>query len=136
MERLWAVAWLLGEGMQSGLAERGLTLARAELLWQLQRNGACAQSALSAALRVTPRNITGLVDALEADGLVARSAHPSDRRATLVSLTEKGKATTAAMGRDQERFARELFADASSEELASLVGWLDRLLGRIRARLD
>jgi DNA-binding MarR family transcriptional regulator len=91
---------------------------------------------LSAALRVTPRNITGLVDALEADGLVARSAHPSDRRATLVSLTEKGKATTAAMGRDQERFARELFADASSEELASLVGWLDRLLGRIRARLD
>ncbi len=135
MERLWALAWLLGEGMQSGLAERGLSLPRAELLWQLQRNGACAQSALSEALRVTPRNITGLVDALEKDGLVARSAHPSDRRVTLVSLTQKGTATTAAMRRDQDQFAQELFAGAPSQELASLVGLLDRLLGRIRARL-
>lgn len=135
MERLWALAWLLGEGMQSGLAERGLSLPRAELLWQLQRNGACAQSTLSVALRTTPRNVTGLVDALEADGLVARSAHPSDRRATLVSLTEKGKAATAAMRRDQDRFAQEVFAGASSEELAALASWLDRLLGRIRVRL-
>jgi DNA-binding MarR family transcriptional regulator len=30
------------------------------------------------------------VDGLEAEGLVARKAHPSDRRATLVSLTDKG----------------------------------------------
>ena len=135
MERLWAVAWLLGEGMQSGLAERGLSLPRAELLWQLQRNGACAQSALSEALRTTPRNVTGLVDSLEADGLVARSSHPSDRRATLVSLTEKGKATTAAMRRDQDRFAQELFAGANSEELATLTSWLDRLIDRIRSGL-
>ncbi|MEN3610618.1 MarR family transcriptional regulator [Plantactinospora sp. ZYX-F-223] len=43
---------------------------------------------LSQALKCTPRNVTGLVDALEAAGFVARSAHPTDRRATVVSLTQ------------------------------------------------
>lgn len=90
---------------------------------------------LSEALRVTPRNVTGLVDSLEGDGLVARSAHPSDRRATLVTLTAKGKAVTAAMRRDQDRFAQDLFSGASSEELASLVSLLDRVMSRVRSAL-
>jgi DNA-binding MarR family transcriptional regulator len=44
---------------------------------------------LAEALEVTPRNITALVDALEAGGLVRRGGHASDRRVTLVELTDK-----------------------------------------------
>ena len=44
---------------------------------------------LADALEVTPRNITALVDGLEGEGLVQRSAHPTDRRVTLVELTDK-----------------------------------------------
>ena len=131
LQRLWALALILGQGMQSGLAERGLTLARAHVIWQLQQDGAITQRALSRALRVTPRNVTGLVDGLEADGLVARAAHPTDRRATLVSLTPKGVQVAEAMRRDQDGFAQLLFRDASARELDAFVTMLDRILGRI-----
>jgi len=34
--------------------------------------------------------MTALVDSLEAEGLVRRKPHPTDRRATMVELTEDG----------------------------------------------
>lgn len=42
-----------------------------------------------------PRNVTGLLDALTDKGYVARQPHPTDRRATLVSLTDHGRTTIA-----------------------------------------
>ncbi len=39
------------------------------------------QRALADALQVTPRNVTGLVDALADSGFVERAPHPTDRRA-------------------------------------------------------
>lgn len=131
LERLWGVAALLGDGMQAGLAERGLTLARAGLIWELQRNGPVTQRTLSRMLRVTPRNVTGLVDALEADGIVARKAHPSDRRATLVSLTEKGVSLGRALRREQDGFAQRLFDGFAADDLSAFTAVLDRVLARI-----
>ena len=131
LERLWAVATVLGGGMQAGLAERGLTLARAGLIWQLQQHGPVTQQALSRVLRVTPRNVTGLVDALEADGIVVRNAHPSDRRATLVSLTDKGASLARAMRRDQDDFAQRIFEGFTQDELTAFTAFLDRVLARI-----
>jgi len=132
LERLWAVAAVLSGGMATGLAERGLTLARASLLWQLQRSGPSTQHALSRALRVTPRNVTGLVDALEADHLVSREPHPTDRRATLVTLTSQGTALARAMKRDQDGFAQTLFDGVSDADLAAFVRMLDRIVLGIR----
>jgi DNA-binding MarR family transcriptional regulator len=135
MQGLWTLTILLGEGMQGGLAERGLTVARATLLWQLQLAGPSTQNSLSLALRVTPRNITGLVDALEADGLVARNPHPSDRRATVVSLTDEGSSMVRAMGRDQDRFAQELFGDVAAAELETFNKVLDQVVTQVRHSL-
>lgn len=129
------MALLLSEVMERGLAERGLTLARAHLLWVLLEGGASTQRRLSQALRVTPRNITGLVDALEADGLVARTPHPSDRRATLVTLTEKGVAVASGMRRDQAQGAQQLFGGVTPAELATFTKVVDLLLDRLRSTL-
>lgn len=41
-------------------------------------------------LGVTPRNVTALMDALEAQGLVERVADPTDRRAVIARLTPAG----------------------------------------------
>ncbi len=42
-------------------------------------------------LGVAPTVITGLVDRLEARGLIRREAHPSDRRRIQLVLTERGR---------------------------------------------
>lgn len=132
VEQLYELAVLLGDAMERGLAERGLTLARAELLWRLLRSGPATQRELSEDLRCTPRNVTGLVDALETAGLVERRPHPTDRRATLVTLTDAGARVAATMNAGYRETGRELFDEFSDDELSAFVGGMDRVLGRIR----
>ena len=115
-DRLLEVAVLLGKDMSSAFEGTGLTTARTHLLWVLHQLGPSTQAALALALEVTPRNISGLVDALEASGYVARSAHPSDRRATLVSLSEVGENTMRRMAEDHRRINAVLTAAVSDPE--------------------
>ena len=132
LERLFELAVVLAEAMERGLAERGLTRARAEVLWRLGRQSPVTQRELSQALQCTPRNVTGLVDALEAAGFVRRSAHPTDRRATLVELTEQGRTAVGAMHAEYQQLAALLFGDLAAADLANFVATLDRVLVRLR----
>lgn len=132
LERLFELALLLTDGMERGLAERGLSRARAELLWRLRARSPMTQRELSQELRCTPRNVTDLVDALETAGLVARGPHPTDRRATLVSLTDRGTAAAARMQAEYRQFAAELFRDVPPAELASFAKVVDHTLSRLR----
>jgi DNA-binding MarR family transcriptional regulator len=46
---------------------------------------------LAAGLGLSARNLTTVADSLEADGLVVRAADPTDRRATLLERTGRGR---------------------------------------------
>jgi DNA-binding MarR family transcriptional regulator len=133
LDRLFELAEVLGAMMERGISEHGLTRARAGLLWALFHDGQMTQRALAARLRVTPRNVTGLLDALEADGLVARAAHPSDRRATLVSLTEPGRTLAAGLRGGRDAMALELFGDMPADQLAAIQDGLETVIARLRA---
>ena len=90
-------------------------------------------SDLSDRLGVTPRNITKLVDGLESEGLVIRSPHPDDRRATIVTLTAAGEVVTKeSMLRNEA--TRELFSELSDRDRADFVRVLTRLLEALDTR--
>jgi DNA-binding MarR family transcriptional regulator len=93
------------------------------------------QRVLAEALKVTPRAITGLVDALVEGDLVTRESHPSDRRATLVTLTASGKKLTAMLKRDHRALARALFAQMSRREFDSFARGLAAVNTNLRAHL-
>jgi DNA-binding MarR family transcriptional regulator len=99
----------------------------------LHHGGPRTQRELSQALKCTPRNVTGLADALEAAGFVARSPHPTDRRATVVSLTPQGTALVSDWHRDRADGTAHLLGDTSAAELTTFVTVLDRVLGHLRA---
>ena len=63
-------------------------------------------------LHIVPRSATSVVDDLEAAGLVARHLDPADRRASLVALTDAGRALLAQ--------ARSLRAEANEQFVARL----------------
>ena len=132
-QRLFELGVRLADTMDRGLAERGLTRARAELLWRLRRHGPQAQRALSVLLECTTRNVTGLVDALEAGGYVQRRPHPTDRRATLVDLTPRGTDAARRMEREASAASRDLFVGIEPSELAAFSATLDRVLVRMGA---
>lgn len=72
---------------QAGFRSRGLPTPQLHLLSALRFGGPRRLRDPSGELGVIARNVTGLVDALQGDGLVERLPQPSDRRPTLVRLT-------------------------------------------------
>jgi DNA-binding MarR family transcriptional regulator len=133
LDALFGLAEVLAAMMERGVAERGLTRARAGLLWALHHDGPVTQGALARTLGVTPRNVTGLLDALEASGLVSRSAHPSDRRATLVDLTAEGRETTTRLRAGRDELASHLFAHLTQPEREAFRQVLLTTTERLRA---
>jgi DNA-binding MarR family transcriptional regulator len=126
---------VLDEDMAQANAALGLTPARTHLLWELGQRGPVPQRVLAEALKVTARAVTGLVDALVAQRLVTRQAHPTDRRATLVTLTPRGETLVAQLKRDHKKLARALFASMSPGELESFAQGLAGVIHRLRAHL-
>lgn len=133
LERLFRVTTVLSDAMEADLAARGLTRARATVVAVLARLGPSNQRALADLLRVTPRNVTGLVDGLEGAGLVVRSPHPEDRRASLVSLTDAGAELAASLADDERKLARYLFGGLDRDDVAAVTTGLDRVLERLAA---
>lgn len=131
LERTFELAATLGEVMERALVERGLTRARAALLWQLYHQGPVTQRELSQALGVTPRNVTALLDALQTAGFVSRDPHPTDRRATLVTLTDHGQTTTARLHAGYKEMAAALFGEVSASDLAGYTATLQHVLTRL-----
>ena len=136
LDRVLELALLVNADMRQGLAARGLTESRTRLLWELLQRGPSTQRELADALRVSPRNITGLVDALVDTGFVSREPHPTDRRATLVQFTQRGADVAGELQRDQQAFARLLFEGMPQAQLTGLVRGLDAVLDRLRKLVD
>jgi DNA-binding MarR family transcriptional regulator len=71
-------------------------------------------------LEVTPRNITGLIDHLERDGLVERIDDPDDRRLTYARLTPAGGRRIDGMRAQGLAWQLKMAAGLSTEELEQL----------------
>jgi DNA-binding MarR family transcriptional regulator len=132
LDEVLEVAILVNRDMNSSLGEYGLTPARTHLLWELFQRGPTTQRLLADALGVSARNVTGLVDGLEETGFVTREPHPQDRRAALVTLTDRSTEVMTQMQKGQEEYARLLFANLSDRQLASLSQGLGHVLARLR----
>ena len=133
MDQLFDLAVVLGELMNRRLAAHGLTPARAEVLWVIHGTGPRTQRELSQVLKCTPRNVTGLVDALQAAGFVERTAHPTDRRATMVRLSEQGQSLIAGWTADREHGTAQVLGGIPADQLAVFSAVLDRVLTQLRA---
>jgi|SRR5271170_3289103 len=132
-ERFLAVHHRMRRAVDEGMSGCGLTLTRTKVLAQLQRQGAARPGVLAAEFGVAPRTITDVVDALERDGLVARQADPTDRRAMLVALTSEGQAAVAVAGAIRERLLKQVFGALDADDRATMVRLLDALDGAAAA---
>jgi len=84
---------------------------------------------LAELLRIAPRSATEVVDQLEAKNLVQRGPDPSDRRATLITLTKQGASIRSEVREDRARQADEYFGVLSEEDRAGLERILAKLAG-------
>jgi DNA-binding MarR family transcriptional regulator len=136
LDQVLELVVLLEQDMTQALARDGLTKSRAPVVWALQQHGPSTQKALADLLGTTPRNVTGLVDGLVTTGFVTREPHPTDRRATLVSLSTRGRTVMTRMAAEHDELARQLFAGLGPAELDGFASGLASVLGVIRSHLE
>jgi DNA-binding MarR family transcriptional regulator len=70
---------------------------------------------------------------LVATGFVTREPHPSDRRAALVTFTERGRTTAQALLDGHRQLACQLFAGLPDEVFDGFDAGLGQVLERLRA---
>ncbi len=112
---------------EEAAAGHALTGAQARLLSLLSLEP-LPMRRLAERLKCEPSNVTGIVDRLEARGLVERLPAPGDRRVKVAAATDEGRRVARGL-RESLRFAREPLAALTDDERVSLRDTLRRMLG-------
>jgi DNA-binding MarR family transcriptional regulator len=114
--------------LEARLSEVGLSLAKLAALHQLTVAGeSLPLGQLAERLACVKSNVTQLVDRLEADGLVNRTADPNDRRSRLAVLTPAGRTAYSKGDEIRKQTEQELFGVLSPAESDTLHELLVRL---------
>jgi DNA-binding MarR family transcriptional regulator len=116
------------------LAPLGLHPGQEALLLELDRTGPRIQAALSEALGCEPPSITLMTRKLEASGHIRRMPAPTDKRASIVELTDSGRALTARVKVLWTALAEETVTGLPPETAAQLPDLLNALTANVDTR--
>ena len=115
------------EGFLERMAEFGLRPVDFSVMSVIQHNPGVTSRQLCAALNLLPPNLVGLVQSLEARGLIERHPHPTDGRAMGLHPTEQGRSLMV----QAEQAATDLEIERSSRLTAAQRKTLLELLQKI-----
>lgn len=113
------------------LAPLGLHPGQEALLLELARTGPMIQAQLSEALNIEPPSVTVMTRKLEAAGHIRRTPAPSDKRASIVELTDRGTALTDDVKQVWRTLAEETVAGLPARTVAELPGTLTALADNV-----
>jgi DNA-binding MarR family transcriptional regulator len=97
--------------------EHNLGMTHGRMLILLNDNGAMKASALAEALSITGGGVTGIADRLIELGYIKRERSQEDRRAVLLTLSDKGKAGVGSMMEVRRNIMIKLFKGLSIEDM-------------------
>ncbi|KIF81240.1 MarR family winged helix-turn-helix transcriptional regulator [Noviherbaspirillum autotrophicum] len=110
----------------------GLTLAQFDIIATLGNTEGMSCKELGEKTLITKGTLTGVIDRLEAKGLVKRTTNPDDRRCMIVQLTEQGKAEFERVFVPHIQFCKQPFLNFEEQDFAAL----DRELAKLKSRLE
>ncbi len=125
---------ILNKNISNQHAQFDLTPGKFNILMVLKHVGrqkGMKQVDISKNLILTPSNITKLIDKLEKDKLVVRSAPSDDRRVNIVTITDKGSKLVDLAAQSSLSEYKKMTVKLSPEKLSALsallMEWLDSL---------
>jgi len=95
-----------------------LTIPQLKSLFYISRHGRVNLSGLASGIRVTPANVTGIVDRLVEQGLLTRTPDPDDRRISWLTVTDEGKTLINDLREGRVQEMRRILDKLTEEELA------------------
>jgi DNA-binding MarR family transcriptional regulator len=125
------VSRLLRRNFDKRAQKFGLSRAQWQVLAWLKRNEGISQAQLADLLEMSPMTLVRLIDRLEANGLVERRPHPTDRRVYQLFLAGQAQPTLDRLWAMGAETRAEALAGLSRQTEALMV----EALGRIRKNL-
>jgi len=124
---IFRLARVSGYRLGKALAALEMRTHEFAVLHHLHQAGPLSQHELGSELRINPSNLVGVLDALEADGLIVRPRDPADRRRHLVELTPVGQRRLVHAKHAVEAAEQDLLAPLSKSEREQFQRTLERL---------
>lgn len=123
--------------MDERLRAIGQSTSRMEALGAIMNmKGPKSQRDVAKRLRVEGATITRIIDILGAEGLVARTVDPKDRRINLVEISPKGEAVLKEIFAIYDEVRDDIVEGLSADEKRVLSSALDRMLARLDSSAD
>ncbi len=110
-----------------------LTIAQLKSLFYISRHGKVNSSGLASGIRVTPANVTGIVDRLVEQGLLTRTADADDRRVSWLTVTDKGKTLINDLREGRAQEMRRILDKLTEVELATVAHGFQLVAGAAEA---
>jgi len=126
---------VITDEMTTYLDDFALTPGKFNILLAVKQDGqeGISQVEVSKRIIVTPSNMTKLIDKLQTDGLVTRSALEGDRRVNILKITTKGVKLLDSVWEGYNSRLKNLIASLNNNEQKAvsslLVKWLENLRG-------
>ncbi|MEV5608646.1 MarR family winged helix-turn-helix transcriptional regulator [Streptomyces sp. NPDC052225] len=127
-------SWLLGRAAARGralvadaLAEHGLKMWHHVVLCAVADLEPVAQADLVRSVRLDPKDMVGVLNDLQAAGLVERAPDPKDRRKNAVTITGQGARLVETCARAARAANDELLAPLTPAERARFLEMLRRV---------
>lgn len=105
-------------------ARYGVTPSRLTALVTLERHGPLRPGDLARRMSITAASMSRLTEVLEEGGWVSRTADPADRRASLLSLNDRGHAILAQVRRESTSKLAADLRSLTEEQRAALAAAL------------
>ena len=128
---LRAFSRILGHQVEACCSD--VTPAQCHALLELGDSGPVPNGDLAALLQVDPSTLSRTVHQLVVKGLVLRDTHPSDRRATLLQLSDRGEEVVAAIHESADALYRGILEEippSSRKDVLRRVAQLVQLFQR------
>ena len=106
----------------------GLSMPQFSILMQLHHKGPCGMSGISEGYDITPAATSQLVDKLVHGGLMQRVEDQNDRRAKLLSLTDKGRDLVLKGIQERYRWVEEMESKLTDEQRMQISKALDVMI--------
>ncbi|WP_320199394.1 MarR family winged helix-turn-helix transcriptional regulator [Agrobacterium sp. rho-13.3] len=114
------------------VAEKGLTLARARMLFALSRRGPLTQKELAEELEIETPTLVRVLDAMEKQSLIERRSDEVDRRAKRIHMTPEGVSVFGDVDMQAKAMRAEIAADISTDNIRAALEVVRRLSANLQ----
>jgi DNA-binding MarR family transcriptional regulator len=124
----------LRQSNQDAWMQVSMTVPQVKSLFFITNSGQTNFKNLAAALKVTPSNLTGVIDRLVEQGLVSRTENPEDRRMMLLKATEKGESLVSDLRERRINSLSQALSGLDPQELNLIKQGLELLVKAMEAQ--